>query len=117
MAGRKYGCILYAKTPPAYAGMSAADRAKPGKAFEATLKKHAGKVEVLRRYWTSAFTQEASDVFVFEFDDPADMHAFREDLEGALAKAAGADATRFGGTVHVTFGINPDAEAPKRGRR
>ncbi len=117
MAGRKYGCIIYAKTPPAYAAMSAAERAKPGKAFEATLKKYAGKVDALRRYWTSTFTHEASDVFVFECDDPADMHAFQGDLEAALAKAAGADPNRFGGTVHVTFGLNPDADAPKRGRR
>ena len=117
MAGRKYGCIIYAKTPPAYAAMSAADRAKPGKAIEATVRKYAGKVDVVRRYWTSVFTQEASDVLVFECDDPADMHAFKEELETAIAKAGGADAARFGTTVHVSFGINPDAEAPKRGRR
>jgi hypothetical protein len=111
MAGRKYGFIVYARTPPGYAAMSPADRAKPGRAFEQTLKQYQGKVEVLRRYWTSAFTHEASDVFVFECDDPADAHAFQEDLDRALAKAAGSDPNRFGATVHVTFGINPDAEA------
>jgi hypothetical protein len=117
MAGRKYGFIMYAKTPPAYAAMSAAERAKPGKTIEATLKKYAGKVDVVRRYWTSVFTNEASDVLVFECDDPAVMHGFKEELEGALAKAGGADPTRFGSTVHVTCGLNPDAEEPKRGRR
>ena len=110
MAGRKYGVIMYAKTPTAYAGMSPADQAKPGKAFEQTLQKYAGKVEVLRRYWTSAFTQEASDVFVMECDDPMDAHNFQADLIRALQKAAGGNPDRFGATVHVTFGINPDAE-------
>ena len=66
MAGRKYGAIIYAKTPPTYQGLSDAEKAKPGKAFEQTLKKYAGKVDAVRRYWTGAFTHEASDVFVFE---------------------------------------------------
>ena len=74
MAGKKYGVIIYAKTPANYQAMSAAEKAKPGKAFETTLKKYAGKVEVLRRYWTSAFTHEASDVFVMECDDPLRDH-------------------------------------------
>ena len=34
----------------------------------------------------------------------------------AFAKIGG-DPTRFGSTVHVTFGINPDADPPKRGRK
>jgi hypothetical protein len=116
MAGRKYGAIIYAKTPPTYQGLSDAEKAKPGKAFEQTLKKYAGKVDAVRRYWTGAFTHEASDVFVFECDDPADMHAFQEDLNTAFAKLGG-DPARFGSTVHMTFGINPDADQPKRGRR
>ena len=116
MAGRKYGVVIYAKTPANFQGMSDAEKAKPGKAFEQTLKKYAGKVDALRRYWTSAFTHEASDVFIFECDDPADMHAFQEDLDKAFARIGG-DAARFGATVHVTFGINPDADQPKRGKR
>jgi hypothetical protein len=116
MAGRKYGAIIYAKTPANYQALSDAEKAKPGKAFEQTLKKYAGKVDAIRRYWTSAFTHEATDVFVFECDDPADMHAFQEDLDRAFAKLGG-DPSRFGSTVHVTFGINPDADQPKRGRR
>jgi hypothetical protein len=117
MAGRKYGAILYARTPANYQALSAAERAKPGRAFEQVLKQYAGRVDLLRRYWTSAFTHEASDVFVMECDDPMDIHTFQEDLDRALAKAAGGDATRYGGTVHVTFGINPDAERPKGRRR
>lgn len=112
MAGRKYGVIIYAKTPPNYQALSAAEKAKPGKAFEQTLKKYGGKVDVVRRYWTSAFTHEASDVFVMECDDPMVMQAFQEDLDRAMSRAGG-DASRFGTTVHVTFGINPDADPPK----
>ena len=116
MAGRKYGVIMYARTPANYQALTEADKAKPGKAFEQTLKKYAGKVDSVRRYWTGTFTHEASDVFIMECDDPMDMHAFQEDLNMAFARIGG-DPTRFGTTVHVTFGINPDADAPKRGRR
>jgi hypothetical protein len=115
MAGRKYGVIMYARTPANYQAMSAAERAKPGKAFETVLKQYAGKVDLLRRYWTSTFTTESSDVFVMECDDPAVMHAFQEDLDKAMAKGGG-DPSRFGVTVHVTFGINPDAAPPARAR-
>jgi hypothetical protein len=117
MAGRKYGVVVFARTPPAYAAMSAAEQAKPGKAFEATLKKYAGKVDLVRRYWTGTFTHEASDVFVMECDDPAVMHEFNEELNKAMAKGGG-DPARFGSTVHVSFGLNPDADQPRgRGRR
>jgi hypothetical protein len=116
MAGRKYGVIMYARTPANYQAMTEAEKAKPGKAFEQTLKKYAGKVDAVRRYWTGAFTHEASDVFIMECDDPMDMHMFQEDLDKAFARIGG-DPTRFGVTVHVTFGINPDADQPKRGRR
>jgi hypothetical protein len=116
MAGKKYGVIIFGKTPPEYSAMAPSEQAKAGKAIEATLKKYAGQVEIVRRYWTSAFTHEASDVFVMECDDPAVLHAFNEDLNRAMARAAGGDAMKYGSTVHVTFGLNPDAEQP-RGRR
>jgi hypothetical protein len=116
MAGRKYAVVLYARTPPSYHALSDAEKAKPGRAFEATLKKFSGRVDAVRRYWTSAFTQESSDIFILEADDPMDLHTFQEDLDKAFAKLGG-DPARFGSTVHVSFGINPDAEAPKRGRR
>jgi hypothetical protein len=116
MAGKKYAVVVFAKTPPTYQAMSEAEKAKPGKALEATLKKYAGKIDIVRRYWTSGFTHEASDVFVIEGDDPTDLHNFQEDLDKAFARIGG-DPTRFGMTVHVTFGINPDADAPKRGKK
>lgn len=116
MAGKKYGTIVFAKTPDTYAGLPEADKAKPGKALEQVLRKYAGKIDIVRRYWTGAFTHEATDVFVIEGDSPDDLHAFNEDLNKAFAKVGG-DTSRFGTTVHVSFGINPDADAPKRGRK
>lgn len=116
MAGRKYGVVVFAKTPETYQALSEAEKAKPGKAFEATAKKYAGKVDILRRYWIGSFTREATDVFVIEADDPMDIHAFQEDLNKAFGTIGG-DPTRFGSTVHVLFGINPDADPPKRGKR
>lgn len=116
MAGRKYAVVVFAKTPGNYQAMSEAERAKAGKAFEQTGKKYAGKVDIVRRYWTGAFTHEASDIFIMEGDDPMDLHAFQEDLNKAFARIGG-DPARWGSTVHVTFGINPDADPPKRGKR
>lgn len=113
MAGRQYGVVIFARTPPSYAALSDAEKAKPGKALEQTLKKYAGKVDIVRRYWTGAFTHEASDVFIAEADDPMTMHAFQEDLDKAFVRIGG-DSTRFGTTVHQSFGINPDADKPKR---
>jgi hypothetical protein len=115
MAGRKYGVVIHARTPATYQSMSAAEQAKAGKAFESVQKKYAGRVDQVRRYWTSAFTHDTSDVFILEADDPALLHAFQEDLDRAMAKAGG-DPTRFGQTVHITFGLNPDAEALKPAR-
>ena len=116
MAGKKYAVVVFAKTPDTYAGLSEAEKAKPGKAMEQVFKKYAGKVDLLRRYWTGGFTHESTDVFVIEGDSPDDLHAFQEDLDKAFAKIGG-DPGRFGSTVHVSFGINPDADAPKRGRK
>jgi hypothetical protein len=116
MAGRKYGAVIFAQTPASYHALSAAEKAKPGKAIEQVLKKYAGRVELVRRYWTSAFSADVSDVHVFECDDPADMHAFQEEIEAAMARASGGDPDRYGTTVHQTFGINPDAEAPRQSR-
>jgi hypothetical protein len=113
MAGKKYGIVVFAKTPDSYAGLSDAEKAKPGKALEATFKKYGGKIEMVRRYWTGSFTHESSDVFIIEGDSPDELHAFNEDLNKAFAKLGG-DPTRFGTTVHVSFGINPDADTPKR---
>jgi hypothetical protein len=115
MAGKKYAVVLFARTPPNYHTMSDAEKAKPGKALEQTLKKYGGKVDIVRRYWTGSFTHEASDIFIMEADDPQDLHDFQEDLDKAFAKTGG-DPSRFGMTVHLSFGLNPDADQPKRKR-
>jgi hypothetical protein len=107
--------IIYARTPPGFAGLSEAEKARPGRAFDQTLKKYAGKVDLIRRYWTSAFTHESSDIFIMECDDPMVAHAFQEDLAKAFARIGG-DPARFGATVHASFGINPDADRPKKRR-
>jgi len=88
MAGKKYAIIVFAKTPPTYAALPEAEKAKPGKAFEDTVRKYGGRIDPVRRYWTGAFTHEATDVFVIEADDPADLHAFNEDLEKASPPSA-----------------------------
>ncbi len=116
MAGRKYAVVVFAKTPPTYQGMSDAEKAKAGKAFDQTLTKYGGKVDIVRRYWTGGFTHESSDIFIMEADDPETLHNFQEDLDKAFAKTGG-DPSRFGATVHVTLGLNPDADAPKRGKK
>ena len=117
MPGRKYGAVISAKTPPSYHGLSKAEQAKAGKAMEQALKMYAGRVEIIRHYWTSAFNADISDVIIMEADDPADMHGFQEDLERLMIKAGGGDSSKFGETLDVMVGINPDAEAPKkRGR-
>ena len=116
MPGRKYGAVIFAKTPPAYHAMSKAEQAKAGKAIEQALKAYAGKVDMVRHYWTSAFSSDVSDVVLLEADEPIDIHGFQGELEGLLVKASGGDGSKFGSTVDLIFGINPDAEAPKRGR-
>lgn len=116
MAGRKFGVVMMARVPESYYTLSAAEQAKPGKAFEQTLKKYAGKVDLIRRYWTRAFSADVTDVFVMECDDMADMHAFQEDLDRGMAKG-GVDPARYGVIVDVTAGINPDADAPKKRRK
>jgi hypothetical protein len=43
-----------------------------------------GKVSLLRRYWTSAFTADVTDVFVMECDDLVDAHSLNQELNEAL---------------------------------
>jgi hypothetical protein len=107
MAGRKFGVILVAQTTGAYHALSASEQEQPGKVFEQLSKKYAGKVDVLRRYWTSAFTAEASDVFILECDDLMEAHNYQQEMTSLLAK--GGDPDRFGVTVNVYVGVNPDA--------
>jgi hypothetical protein len=107
MAGRKYGVVMAAKVPGSYFALSAQEQEEPGKVFEDLVKKYAGKVDFLRRYWTSAFTTEVSDVFVMECDDPMDVHNLSQELTQLLAKNGNPE--RFGVDVKIWFGINPDA--------
>ena len=117
MAGRKFGVVMMARSPEAFFALSAAEQAKPGKAFDQTLKKYAGKVDLLRRYWTRAFSADVTNVFIFECDDMADMHAFSDDLDRAMAAGRGVDPAKYGVIVDVTAGVNPDADAPKSRRK
>ena len=71
------------------------------------LSKYAGKVEFVRRLWTSAFTTEVTDVFLVECDDMMDAHRYVQDLTRLLAK--GGDPDRFGTDVKIWAGVNPDA--------
>jgi hypothetical protein len=108
MAGKKYGFIMAAKVPGSYFALPESERELPGKVFETLTQKYAGKVDFVRRYWTSAFTAEVSDVFVAECDDVGDMHALMQELNQMMAQ--GGDPDRFGKDVSIWVGVNPDAD-------
>lgn len=108
MAGRKFGFVMSAKVPGSYFALPESEREEPGKVFEQLLTKYAGKVDLVRRYWTSAFTAEVSDVFVMECDDMMDMHNLVQDLN-QMTGATGKDPDRFGKEVTILVGVNPDA--------
>ena len=116
MPGRQYGVVIFARTPPTYAGLPGAEKAKPGKALESDAQEVRRQGRDRTAVLDIAFTHEALDVIVAEGDDPLTIHAFQEDLDRAFARFGG-DPTRFGTTVHRSFGINPDADQPKRGKR
>ena len=107
MAGKKFGLIMVARVPGSYHSMAQSEQDEPGKVFEQLAKKYAGKVEVIRRYWTSAFTADATDVFVMECDDLMDAHQFNQELTRGLARTG--DPERFGETIQIIVGVNPDA--------
>ena len=108
MPGKKYGFVVAAKVPASYFALPESEREVPGKAFEAVLAKYAGKVDMVRRYWTSAFTTEVSDVFILECDDVMDAHNLMQELNQSMA-GAGGDPDRFGKEVSIWAGVNPDA--------
>jgi hypothetical protein len=116
MAGRKFAMIIMAQTPASYHGLPAAEQAKPGKVMEQVMKEFAGKVDLVRHYWTGTFSADVTDVLVLECDDLAVGHAYREAMDRGLVKAGGGVAGKFGSTVDIIVGINPDAAAPVRGR-
>jgi hypothetical protein len=78
-----------------------------GEVFEKLMKKYDGKIDLIRRYWTSAFTADATDVFVMECDDLMEAHNWTQDMTSMLAE--GGDPERFGETVQIIVGVNPDA--------
>ena len=108
MAGKKFGFVMAAKVPGSYFALPESEREEPGKVFEALMAKYAGKVDLVRRYWTSAFTAEVTDVFVMECDDVMEMHNLTQELNQMIA-ASGGDPDRFGREVTIWVGVNPDA--------
>ncbi len=106
MAGRKFGAIMAAKVPGSYFTLTEAEQAAPGKAVEEVMAKYADKVSLVRRYWTSAFTAEVSDVFVLECDDLMDLHDLSQEMTRVMAKSGDPDS--FGETVSIWVGVNPD---------
>jgi hypothetical protein len=109
VSGKKFGFIMAAKVPSSYFALPDAEREAPGKAFEELMGKYAGKVDMVRRYWTSAFTTEVTDVFVVECDDVMDLHNMVQDLNKKMGELGG-DPDRFGKDVSIWVGVNPDAD-------
>ena len=107
MAGKKYGVVMAAKVPGSYFALPENEQKEPGKVFEDLIKKYDGKVDFLRRYWTSAFNTEVSDVFVMECDDPMDVHNLMQEMTHRLARNG--DPERFGVDIKTWFGVNPDS--------
>ena len=108
MAGRKYGAVIAAKVKGSYFALPQADQDLPGAVMEEMMGKYAGKIDFLRRLWTSAFSAEVSDVFYIECDDLMDLHNWNQEFNQRLAQ--GGDPDRFGETVALYVGVNPDPE-------
>jgi hypothetical protein len=107
MAGKKFGIVMAARVPGSYHSLPHDEQEIPGAAFEKLSDKYHGKVDFVRRYWTSSFTAEVTDVFVIECDDLMDAHNFSQELRTMLAQ--GGDPERFGVDVKTWVGVNPDA--------
>jgi hypothetical protein len=108
MAGRKFGVVMAARVPGSYFALPQAERDAPGKVMEELAQKYAGKVDFIRRYWTSAFTAEVTDVFVMECDDLMELHNLSQEMTQLMSQ--GGDPERFGETISIWVGVNPDAE-------
>jgi hypothetical protein len=107
MAGKKFGVVVAVKVPASYHTLTEEEQAIPGNAMAKLAPKYSGKVDIVRRLWTSAFTAEVSDLFIVEADDMMDIHNFTQEL--TRLEAAGGDPDRFGTEVRVWAGVNPDA--------
>jgi hypothetical protein len=107
MAGRRFGVVMAARVPGSFFTLSESEQEQPGKVFEELMAKYGGKVDLLRRYWTSAFSADVTDVFVMECDDLMDVHNMTQEMNQLMAR--GGDPERFGETISVWVGVNPDA--------
>ena len=107
MAGKKFGVVVAVKVPGSYHALPPEEQAIPGNIMARLAPKYAGKVEIVRRLWTSAFTSEVSDLFIVEADDMLDMHNFTQELTRLEADTG--DPDRFGSEVRIWAGVNPDA--------
>lgn len=107
MAGKKYGIVMGARVPGSYFTLSKEEQEEPGKVFEQLMAKYGGKVDIVRRYWTSAFSADVTDVFVMECDDLMDAHNMTQEMNTLMARNG--DPERFGETVVIWVGVNPDA--------
>jgi hypothetical protein len=107
MAGKKYGMVMAARVPGSYFALSKEEQEEPGKVMEQLMGKYGGKVEFVRRYWTRAFSADVTDVFVVECDDLMDAHEMMQEMNTLMAKSG--DPDRFGETVALWVGVNPDA--------
>lgn len=108
MAGKKFGIVVQEKVPASYHTMSQEEQEQPGTILGEMMAKYEGRLDLLRRYWTSAFDAEVTDVFIVECDDPADFHDFYQELTRRLAELG--DPDRYGQNVRVLLGVNPDAQ-------
>jgi hypothetical protein len=107
MPGKKFGLVMAARVPGSYFAMSKEEQEQPGMVMEQLMTKYGGKVDIVRRYWTSAFSADVSDVFVMECDDLMDAHSMMQEMNTLMSK--GGDPERFGETISIWVGVNPDA--------
>jgi hypothetical protein len=107
MAGKRFGVVMAARVPGSYFALPEQEREVPGIIFEQLMMKYADKVDLVRRYWTSGFSADVSDFFVMECDDLRDAHNFNQEMTTMMAE--GGEPERFGVTVTIWAGVNPDA--------
>ena len=107
MAGKKYGIVMRRRSPGATSRLPETEQAEPGRSSRTRSRKYDGKLDFVRRYWTSSFTAAVSDVFVMECDDPMDVHSLMHEMTQRLARNGNPE--RFGVDIKTWFGVNPDA--------
>ncbi len=108
MAGRKFGAVVAVKVAGSYFALGEEERQAPGKVMAELAARYAGKVDILRRLWTRAFTAEVTDVFYVECDDLMDLHNWTQETNELMARG-GMDPDQYGATIALWVGVNPDA--------